>query len=74
MKTSNQALIVTNYISLYLCNLHRSNLIQAALRLWKQGEASLGLSQDEEVPSMHGEVYIGDLSFPLAPSRSPSLT
>lgn len=66
MKTSNQALIVTNYISLYLCNLHGSNLIQAALRLWKLGEA-------KEVASTRREVHIGDLSFPLAPSCSPSL-
>jgi len=56
MKTSNQALIVTNYISLYLCNLHCSNLIQALLRSWKLGKATA-------VPSTHGEVCVGDLSF-----------
>lgn len=49
MKTSNQALIVTNYIRLYLCNLHCSNLIQAVLKSWKSGEA-------KEFPSMRGEV------------------
>lgn len=57
MKTSNQALIVTNYISLYLCNLHCSNLIQAVLRLWKPDEA-------KEVPSTNREICVGDLSFP----------
>lgn len=31
MKTSSQPLIVTNYISLCLCNSHCSNLIQSAL-------------------------------------------
>lgn len=57
MKTSNQPLIVTNYISLYLCNSRCSNLIQAVLRSWKQGEA-------KEVLSTRREVREGDLSFP----------
>lgn len=57
MKTSNQALIVTNYIRLYLCNLHCSNLIQTVLRLWKPGKA-------EEITSTCREMCGGDLIFP----------
>lgn len=69
MKTSSQPLIVTNYISLCLCNSHCSNLIQSAL-----GSRNQAGAQDlHSSPCILGNPTSQSASDTVSPTPCPVL-